>query len=41
MANEPMALIKKVNFFLGIPDLNKPLNSLIAGFKSSKLGLTG
>jgi len=41
MAGEPTALITKANLLLGIPALNKLLNSLIAGFKSSKLGRTG
>jgi len=41
MAGEPTAFIKKVSLLLGIPDLNKPLNSLMAGFKSSRLGRTG
>jgi len=41
MAREPAALITKANFPFFIPAFNKPLNSLIAGFKSSKLGRTG
>jgi hypothetical protein len=40
-AVELAALMTKANLSFFIPALSKLLNSLIAGFKSSKLGLTG
>jgi len=38
---ELVQFIINASFFLAIPALTNPLNSLMAGFKSSKLGLTG